>query len=117
MTKGIYKDIELTSYLIVNGWMLFPKEQGKNCPLSPLLYNYTTSSSQCNESRSRNKKYPDMKGRNKNVFISRQCDHLRMKYYGIYKKKKAIITGISEFSMVIRWMYKNQFYFCIKATN
>lgn len=31
--------------------------------------------------------------------------------------KKAIRTGISEFSMAIRLMYKNQFYFCIKATN
>lgn len=44
---------------MVNGWMLSPKEQGKNCPLSLLLYNYTRGSSQCNESRSRDKKYPD----------------------------------------------------------
>ena len=72
--KAIYD--KPTASNVLNGEKVkpFPPRSGtrQGCPLSPLLFNIVLDSpSHRNQTRKRNKKYPDWKGRGKIVIICR----------------------------------------------
>ena len=77
--KAIYD--QPTASIILNGQKLqaFPLRSGtrQECLLSPLIQHSTGSRSYSNQTKRRNKRHPNWKGRSKTVFLCRCHDNAR----------------------------------------